>query len=86
MRVMTGELDLAEEAMWLACATACGLARIERLLTYLSVYPRGRHNRRATEAVEDLLFDLRPTLREELMQRLRSLRAPHLGPLGPRLA
>lgn len=85
MRVMTGELDVAEEAMWLTCATACGFARIDRLLAYLSVYPRGRHNRRATETVEDLLFDLGPTLRAEILQRLRRLRAPHLGPIGPRL-
>ena len=81
--------DRVDDALWVAGVNRLqgeldASARIERLFEYLETFPTGVHNRRAAEAIEELLYEVRDARhRAELRTRLRAVRDPHMPPLEP---
>ena len=77
----------ADDALWVSCVRGGAQCvhparRAEHSLTYLEVFPTGRHNRAAAEAVELCLDQLHDgSERRALKARLRALRDPYFPPI-----
>jgi len=73
-------VDRADAALWVRCEadarrTRTPDARLEAYFVYLETFPTGAHNRRAAEAIEALILELRdPGARAAQERRLRTLR------------
>ncbi|MEM1413468.1 MAG: hypothetical protein AAGH15_01140 [Myxococcota bacterium] len=80
--------NAADAARWVdTCRTALAERDPERrarsFLAYLGEFPAGHANRRAAEAVEDLLHTLSGDARERVEGELRTLRQRVLPPVEP---
>ena len=76
-------------AFWVRCETDARrspdpAARVEAYFLYLEAFPTGAHNRRAAEAIEDLLLEVRdPVSRDRMGDRLREIRERYMPPVEP---
>ncbi len=76
-----------EDQCWSCCArdalsASNSTERIAAYFRYLEMFPTGRHNRRAAEAIESLLYDVRDCdLRMTLDDRLRTIRDRYMPPI-----
>ncbi len=66
------------ELLWWSLQSLEEPQRTEGYFTYLEVFPLGRHNRSAAEAIEARAAGRSTEERSAMLLRLRALRAPYL--------
>ena len=71
----------SDEVCWRRCEAA-NEDPSASLLSYLELFPRGRHNREAAERLEVLADGLAEDAQKGLRARLRALRSAVLGPVA----